>query len=381
MEARDDQSYSSRSILNLDALITNCRDENTRFVLFAKKAGSLARFSCIDEARSLVKELRAANGAFDPQLSGWIILAEGLIEHFDSLNNVKSKDKFNRALLVGQMAGDRELAGTAAAWMAHCELVSGQISAASNQIVTAFKWSDENSYDARGRASMVLGDALNWAGQTELARKWYRDARNYAIREGDIAMQNVMLFNLAAFGVANLTLLDCSEPTSAEAWKWVSLEVASAANLNHALGIQSLSSLIPMMRAELFVVKRQWKEASALFEAHMSRVVADGQKRLLPKIISQLAWCQANLGDMDEAFVSFRKSVDICADCTDLDDLAVLHFRLSGVGKLILNQEIQNYHATLAAGYLTRFRNQQAEMFEKLRDTIEKVNFQIKNPT
>ena len=279
------------------------------------------------------------------------------------------------------MAGDRELAGTAAAWMAHCELVSGQIDAASNQIVTAFKWSDENSYDARGRASMVLGDALNWAGQTELARKWYRDARNYAIREGDIAMQNVMLFNLATFGVANLTLLDCFEPTSAEAWKWVSLEVASAANLNHALGIQSLSSLIPMMRAELFVVKRQWKEASALFEAHMSGVVADGQKRLLPKIISQLAWCQANLGDMDKAFASLRKSVDICADCTDLDDLAVLHFRLSGAGKLLLNQEIQNHHATLAAGYLTRFRNQQAEMFEKLRDTIEKVNVQIKNPT
>ena len=381
MDARGDQSYSSRSIVNLDAQIKDCRDENIRFLLFAKKAGSLARFSCIPEARSLVRELRAANSAYDPQLSGWIILAEGLIEHFDTLNNTKSKDKFNRALLVGQMAGDRELAGTAAAWMAHCELVSGQIDAASNNIVTAFKWSDEYSFDARGIASMVLGDALNWAGQTELARKWYRDARNYAIREGDISMQNVMLFNLAAFGVANLTLQDCAQPATPEAWKRVAMEAASAANLNHALGIQSLSSLIPIMRAELFVVQRQWQDANAIFEEHICGVVADGQKRLLPKILAQRAWCQANLGEIDNALASAKLSIDLCADCTDLDDLAVLHFRLSGVGRLLVNHEMEYHHNSLAIGILTRFRNQQVEMFDVLNNTIDAVNFQIKNPT
>lgn len=381
MEARGDQSYSSRSIVNLDALIESCRDEKIRFLLFAKKAGSLARFSCIDEARSLVSELRAANTAYDPQLSGWIILAEGLIEHFDTLNNIKSKDKFNRALLVGQMAGDRELAGTAAAWMAHCELVSGQIEPACNNIVTAFKWSDEDGFDARGRASMVLGDALNWAGKTELARKWYRDARNYAVREGDISMQNVMLFNLATFGVANLTLQDCVEPVIPETWKRIEMEVASAANLNHALGIQSLSSLIPIMRAELFVVQREWEDAIEIFEKHICGVVADGQKRLLPKIVAQRAWCQANLGEIHNALAGVSLSIDICSDCTDLDDLAVLHFRLSGVGKVLLNYEIEHDHRFLAVEYLSQFRKQQAEMFNLLYNTIETVNSQIKNPT
>lgn len=381
MEARVDQRYLSRSIVNLDSLINNCRDENVRFLLFAKKAGSLARFSCIDEARSLVKELRAANSAYDPQLSGWIILAEGLIEHFGTLNNSKSKDKFNRALLVGQMAGDRDLAGIAAAWMAHCELISGQISAAANHVVTAFKWSDENSFDARGRASMVLGDALNWAGEDELARKWYRHARDNAIREGDIAMQNVMLFNLAAFGVSNLTLQDCAEPQIPVASKWVAMEVASAANLNHALGIQNLSSLVPMLQAELLVVQRQWQQANALFEEHIYGVVADGQKRLLPKILAQRAWCQANLGENNNALASARLSVELSADCTDLDDIAVLHFRLSGAGRLLANHELEYHHSSLAIVFLTRFRNQQLEMLEVLNNTISAVNLQIKNPT
>lgn len=381
MEARGDQSYSSRSIVNLDALIERCSDKNTRFLLFAKKAGSLARFSCIDEARSLVKELRAENSAYDPQLSGWIILAEGLIEHFETLNNVKSKDKFNRALLVGQMAGDRELAGTAAAWMAHCELVSGQVDAASKNIVTAFKWSDEHSFDARGRASMVLGDALNWSGQAELARKWYRHARNYAIREGDISMQNVMLFNLAAFGVANLTLQDCEKPVIPAEWKLIAMEVASAANLNHALGIQSLSSLIPIMRAELFVLQRQWRDADALFEAHIGGVVADGQKRLLPKVLAQRAWCQVNLGEIERAHASAMLAIDLCSDCTDLDDLAVLHSRLSSVGRLLLKHEMESIHGSLAVGFLIRFRSQQSEMFDVLNNTIDAVNYQIKNPT
>ena len=34
----------------------------------------------------MVKELRAENKDFDPQLSGWILLAEGLIEHFERLD-------------------------------------------------------------------------------------------------------------------------------------------------------------------------------------------------------------------------------------------------------------------------------------------------------
>ena len=373
MDEPNDKTYSSRSIDILDKQILQCREPAKKLLLFAKKAGRLARFSCLSEASAMVKELRAENKYFDPQLSGWILLAEGLIEHFERLDNTKSKDKYNRAFLVGQMVDDHELASIAAAWMSHCELVSGQVKEAAEHIVSAFNWSDVNGSEARGRASMVLGDAFNWAGQTEQARTWYRSAREHAIRDGDIAMQNVMLFNGATFGVANLTLRDCFNPVPADLLKRVEMEAASAANLNNALGIQSLASLIPIMQAELLTIKGKWSEALNLFSTHIDNATIDGQKRLLPKFLAQRAWCHANLGEVENSIKYSRYSLELVTDCKDLDDLTVLHARLSGVGRIIEDAQLEENNKSAALEYASRFKSQQSSILEILSQTTVRI--------
>ena len=373
MAEPNDKTYSSRSIDVLDKRILECLDPAKKLLLFAKKAGRLARFSCLPEASAMVKELRAENKTFEPQLSGWILLAEGLIEHFERLDNAKSKDKYNRAFLVGQMVDDRELASIAAAWISHCELVSGQVKEAAEHIVFAFNWSNVNGNEARGRASMVLGDAFNWAGQTEQARTWYRSAREHAIRDGDIAMQNVMLFNGATFGVANLTLRDCFNPVPADLLKRVEMEAASATNLNNALGIQSLASLIPMMQAELLIIKRKWSEALNLLATHIDNTSLDGQKRLLPKFLAQRAWCHANLGEVENSINFSRRSLESVTDCKDLDDLAVLHARLSGVGRIIKDAQLEDNNKSAALEYADRFKNQQSCILEMLSQATARI--------
>jgi len=373
MNERSDQTYSSRSIDIIDKQILQCQEPAKKLLLFAKKAGRLARFSCLPEAFLMVKELRAKNVEYDPQLSGWILLAEGLIEHFERLDNAKSKDKYNRAFLVGQMVDDHELASIAAAWMAHCELVSGQVKEAAEHIVSAFNWSDVSGSEARGRACMVLGDAFNWAGQTELARNWYRSARDHAIRDGDIAMQNVMLFNGATFGVNNLTLQDCFNPVTADSLKRVEMDAASAANLNNALGIQSLSSLIPMMQAELLIIKGKWSEAINIMSANIDFAALDGQKRLLPKFLAQRAWCHANLGDFENSTKFSRASLDLISDCKDLDDLTVLHCRLSSVGRLIKDSEMEIKNKSYAVEYSRKFKIQQIEILEILNEATARI--------
>jgi hypothetical protein len=373
MNERNDQTYSSRSIEALDSQIIQCRDPAKKLLLFAKKAGRLARFSCLPEASLMVKELRAKNTEYDPQLSGWILLAEGLIEHFERLDNAKSKDKYNRAFLVGQMVNDHELASIAAAWMSHCELVSGQVKEAAEHIISAFHWSDETGSEARGRASMVIGDAFNWAGQTDQARNWYRSARGHAIRDGDIAMQNVMLFNGANFGVANLTLQDCFTPVPPNSLKRVEMDAASAINLNNALGIQSLSSLIPMMQAELLIMKSQWGEAINILSTHISSSEIEGQKRLLPKFLAQRAWCHANLGDSESSIKFARLSAGSVSDCKDLDDLTVLHARLSSVGRLIKDPAMEENNISIALEYERQFRSQQREILEILSNAITRL--------
>lgn len=374
------EQYSSRSIQLVDAAILASSDAGERLVLFAKKAGSLARLSCLADARSLVKELRAANSAYDPRLSAWIIFAEGLIQHFDTLDNAKSKDKFYRAHLVSQMAGDRELAGASAAWMAHCELVEGRIEEAIKHVAIAFEWSDPDYGETRGRASMVLADSLNYAGQPDLARHWYREARNHAVHDGDIAMQNVMLFNAAVFGVANLTLKDCLDPVTESECKRTSMEVASAANLNAALGLESLSSLVPIMTAELLTAQHKWGQALALFDRNLPTFALEGQKRLQPKVLAQRAWCKANLDALDDARSDTLEALRLIDDCRDSDDLAVLHFRIAAVGSLLNDSEMQAHHQALAANSLHTFRQEQSKTLALLQDVITSIAKGTKNP-
>lgn len=380
MEGDPVQNFSSRSIKNLDSLIAQCLDDNKRFVLFAKKAGNLARLSCFAEARQLVKELRLVNSGYEPRLSAWIIFAEGLIEHFETLNNAKAKDKFHRAFLVGQMAGDHEISGAASAWMAHCELVSGQFKEAVEHVATAFKWSSMDSGEARGRASMVLADALNCAGKTDLARRWYHEARSFAVRDGDIAMQNVMLFNMATFGVANLTLRDCFTPQAENDWKLIALEVSSAGNLNAALGIQSLASMVPIVQAELLVIQRKWTDALHLFDQHIPIVVNEGQKRLLPKLLAQCAWCRSQIGDTAGASSDVGEAINNLTECTDLDDLSVVHFRIAAVAKKLNNYDLEIHHQTLALNYFDRFKKQQLEIETLLSPVLASVTPKTKNP-
>lgn len=380
MEGDPVQNFSSRSIQNLDIIIGKCQDNIERMVLLAKKAGNLARLSCFAEARHLIKDLRVVNSGYEPRLSAWIIFAEGLIEHFETLDNAKSKDKFLRAFLVGQMAGDHEISGVASAWMAHCELVSGQIKEAVEHVATAFKWSSIDSGEARGRASMVLADALNCAGKTDLARRWYHEARSFAVRDGDIAMQNVMLFNMATFGVANLTLRDCFTPVEANDWRLIALEVASAGNLNAALGIQSLASMVPIVQAELLVIQRNWTDALHLFDQHIPIVVNEGQKRLLPKLLAQCAWCRSNIGDIAGANRNVDDAINHLANCTDLDDLTVVHFRIAAVAKQLKNHDQEIHHQSLALNYFDRFKKHQLEIESLLSPVLASIVPQIKNP-
>lgn len=369
----DGYVFKPRSIISLEKQIDACKDEALQYVLFAKKAGCLARHSRLAEAKSILKELRVANKNHDPRLSAWILFAEGQIYHFDLLDNVRAKEKFNRAFLAAQSAHERELVGTASAWLAHCEFVSGDIKSALDHVLVSFRASEPNSSDARGRSSMVLADALNWAGKTNLAKKWYKEARMHAVRDGDIAMQNVMLFNSAAHGVWRLTMLDCRQKILAEDWKFLTMEVDSAKSLNMALGIYSLSSMIPIMEAELLVIKHRWSEASEIFSSKIDKFIEEGQSRLLSKLLAQSAWCRANMGEYAEAKMDLSGSMLHIRECSDLDDLAVTYYRTASAHRLVGDLETSTRHEALAREYFGQFENRQAEVLDLLTSVLTAI--------
>lgn len=366
--------FTPRSLIYIENKIQANQNKREQTILLAKKAGCLARNTRIPEAKNLTKELQTANIGHDPRLSGWLLYAEGLIEHFGSLNNSKSQEKFNRALSISRIALDKELTGVAAAWLAHCELVCGDIPSTVANLVTAFEWLGPENGEARGRASMVLADTLNWAGRNDLARIWYKIARQHAIQDGDIAMQNVMIFNTAAFGVASLTIRDCQGALSPQDWRFISLEVASSKNLHFALGVEALASTVSNMQAELFVVQKKWLEALTLFNENITQAPDEGQQRVLSKLLAQRAWCKANLGDNLGAENDINATKLYINDCVDLDDLAILNFRLSAAAELIGDSVAEAHHKETAIGYFDRFKQQQIEIQHLIFKAFPKID-------
>lgn len=380
MSADDDSSFFPRYLKNINQAIANCLDQGDLNVLLAKKAGYLARHSLAEQAKSIISDLRKRNQTYDPRLTGWTVLSEGLALHYEYLDNLGSKGKFSRALMTGKVAKDTNLTSIAAAWLANSEYALNEINSAVDHLEQSFRLSNSENGDARGRAMLLLGDMLYWCGKPKSARHWYRESRKYAVHDGDIAMQNIIFFNTANYAVWALTLQDCRAPLASESWRHVALEVASAKNLNFALGIENLPSLIPTMEAELKVVQRSWHQSENIFCETIHNLGDEGQQRSISKMFAQRAWCRVNLGNMDGAKSDIADALLQISDCGDLDDLLVLHSRISQSAVLIGDADMANRHQRISRECEQLFSNQQEKIYGSIVPILDYLASETKNP-
>ena len=380
MPIDDEFTFVPRYLKNVESMIANCIDHGELNVLLAKKAGYLARHSLANDARVIIKALRDRNTNYDPRLTGWTMLSEGLISHFENLDNQGSKSKFARSLMMGQVAQDKELTGASAVWLANSEYALGELKSSIDHLSMSIELSMPIDDDIRGRALLLIADMLYWCGMPALARNWYKESRKHAVRDGDIAMQNIILFNTANYAVWDLTLRDCKAPLDNNDWRLVSLEVASARNLNSALGINNLPSLIPTMEAELKVIQGNWRESEKLFDQTLHQLGEQGLQRVISKMFAQRAWCRANLGDIKGARSDIADSLLQISDCEDLDDLYVLHTRISKASALIGDSGVSEKHYAIARECGQLFFKQQEITYTTLAKTLGLLSAETKNP-
>lgn len=354
-----------RVLERLAKQIAEATDARVRWILTAKYACALARLSRTDVARAKIQHLRAVNVNYDAELTGWILLAEGLVEHFDSLA-ISAVDKFRRASAIGVASGNRELGANASAWLANAAFIQGNHTAAATHLTSALSMAEPSDDATLGRASLVVADLLSWAGARDAAKAWYRRARSYAIADGDIAMQSVVLFNSAAFSVAEAVHADCSSAASTKEVAAAAAALDSITNLDRGLGIESLSSMVPLLRAELLTVQRAWSQASALFEGHFAAATAQGQQRLVPKLQAQHAYSLAQLGDFSRSASSIDLALLNVSMCTDSDDLFVLHARAASTFQLLGEQQLATSQTRLAKAYRDQFISQQRRIADEV---------------
>jgi hypothetical protein len=366
-------TWRPKTLERLDALIQSATSEQEKRILLVKKACALTRFSLIEEAAVILRDVKSSARAYEPRLSAWIMLCEGLMGHFGSLTEKASRD-FKRAYAVSISAGDVELAAIASAWIASAEFSAGNLTAVPSALVQTFTHADRSNAAARARACLVIADMYNWAGDSVSARPWYKRGRDAAVDEGDIAMQSVGMYNDAAYRVWNVVMRDCDQGADEHAVMLASVSVDSVGNLDLGLGLRSLTSMVPLLRAEVRTVQRKWDEAIGLFDAYLCDRSVEVHNRLVPKFQAQRAYCLAMAGDHDIAEKAMRNAIAEAMGCTeDLDDLFVLHTRAASVFECASMHEDSLTHRALAERCLEAFTAFQAELKTSIEPIVARI--------
>lgn len=368
---RDDY-WRARNLIRLDEALQQASSRAQQLLLLCRKAGALARLSLVEDARMLIRGLRQENEGYEPQLAAWIMFAEGLVDHFDSLG-AYSADRFKRAYAIAAAIGDTELAALSAAWLANAALIGGNAGAIATPLTQAFRLATAEQHEALGRASLVVADALSWSGERAQSKPWYRQARHHAIEDGDIAMQSVLLFNEAAFRVAALVVADCRGEQDTQETRFTAMTVESVATLDFGIGLQRLTSMVPLLRAEVCTVEQRWAEALALFESNVRLAGVHGQSRLAPKYLAEMAYCHAQLGDAALALEVVSRALSESVGCTDMDDLFVLFSRAAAVMALAGDEGQAQSHRARAARCLAEFQAFQGGLRQMVMELVAQL--------
>jgi hypothetical protein len=364
--------WRPKTLERLDAAIQSCRSEKEKRILLAKKACALARFSLIEEAAVILKRIKGDESTYEPRLSAWIAFCGGLIEHFGTLTE-RAIRAFKRAYAISIAAGDIELAAIASAWIANAEYMAGNLAAVPGALVQTFTHADRGNATARSRACVVVADMHNYVGNIASARAWYKRARDAAVDDGDIAMQSVAMYNDASYRASNVVLDDCRGRSDENSVMLASLSVDSVANLELGLGFRHLTSMAPLLRAEVRTVQRKWDEAIGLFDAFLCDTSVEMHNRMRPKYRAQRAYCLAMSGDRVAAVKEISAAIEDVDACPDFDDLYVLHTRAASVFESASMHDARQMHMLAAERCLNAFTAYQADLKPSVDAMVERI--------
>ncbi len=257
----------SQLLLKIEADLRSTVTPADRGKLLARKSAYLARIGKFEDSKSIVCELRRDFGdSRSGNVTIWIMLTEGLIHYYENLG-LEAHDRIARAQLLSKAIGDGELAATTSAWRAHIEFERSDFRAMAASIESAFKFMTSENYAAQTRVSMVLSDCHFLCGDRAGGQKWFLRSRDTALKEGDQASIEALLYNKAAFALAWLRAQCCFGPIAHDQLSLLRLELASARNLQDMAGINALAHVVHLCEARLLLLEEKYEEGILKLQA------------------------------------------------------------------------------------------------------------------
>lgn len=335
----------SQLLLKIDSELRSAVTPSDRGKLLARKSAYLARIGKFEDSKSIVYELRKDFGNNrSSNVTIWIMLTEGIIHYYENLG-LEAHDRIARAQLLSASIGDQELAATTSAWRAHLEFERSDFRAMAASIESAFKFMTLENLAAQTRVSMVLSDCHFLCGDRAGGQKWFLRSRDTALKEGDQASIEALLYNKAAFALAWLRSQRCFGPIASDQLSLLRLELASARNLQDMAGINALSHVVHLCEARLLLLEEKYEEGISKLQS-VRNAAPYGEYNFNQSLIDlEIEYCRHRLDqsetkssqptwdfdalDIDEQMIAAWMVSEIYSDSTEAGDVEKIGSRFS----------------------------------------------------
>ncbi len=276
-------------------------DPVARGVLQAQIAGYLARVGRFDDAQFVTTEVRRDFGdGRSSRVSAWVMWAEALRHYYLNLAP-ESLDRVTRAQLIATTTRDRELAALASAWKAHFEFETSRFEAMLGSIRTALLWISDENHGAQSRLAIVISNALLLCGDRESAQQWFLRGRDHALRDGDQASVEALIYNRCAFRLAWLRAYNCVSKIEPDEVALLRSEIESSKNYQGLTGVDALTNIVLLCDARTSVLEEKYASAIEKYRAVRGRGPFASYNFSESLIDLEIAYCSAKLGDLSSA--------------------------------------------------------------------------------
>ena len=325
-----DRVRLSRMLARLDQEVATAASRVEADCKRAERAAYAARLGLSAQAKA---ELDALRQAYAPRpnakVSAWLNLLEGLIGHFGDMSP-QARGRILRSHALSSAADIPDVRALSAAWLAHMDYLHLSVPSMAHHAAEALRISTGQQHSVRSRVGLVLAQAYHFSGHLGLALPWYSRARDHAVAEGDDATLSALMHNMAWLRAQRLRASDCglaTEPTRSE--EHALLAADSVANFDSLIGSKSLPALVPVLRAQILTVRREYGDALAIFESEMASALREGMGRLHADLLADQAWCRVQLGQRSAALDDAKRAELSIDPDGQFDDRALAYGRLA----------------------------------------------------
>jgi hypothetical protein len=310
----------SQLLLRLEQGIQTGTSSDQVAKLQAQRAGYLARVGRFQEAKDSIEVLRKTYGdGRNGTVTVWIMLAEGLTQLYENLQP-NAIDRIKRAQLLSKLLEHKELWALSSAWRAHIEFETSVYPAMFDSLAVALENLEATNSAAGSRICMVVGDAHFLCGEDEVGHLWFMRGREFALKDGDQASLDALLYNRAAFRMSRLRSESCFGSVDTDRLAQIRTETMSARNYQDMTRIAALSDFVTLSDARLCVLEGKLERAvSGLLSIRASKQFAS--YNFSEQLVNlEIAYCLQKLGRAAEALAVMPQTSALNLEVLDFDE-------------------------------------------------------------